>query len=333
LNVIRRSGLATGTDRSLGAKPPRPSSLRRARKRDTFFADGGRCGGRVAGRLPVFDDHFHLDPRGRGVEAVKEFARAGGTGLMLVHKPYHEAEGHLNRTLADHQRQMEATLRLADQARAAAPEVAVLVAVAPHPAEFTGLVAAGVPLDEAAAVQRAALEHAQRLVREGKAVAMSEVGRPHWRPVADDLMGVANQLMEYSFQLARDAGCAVQIHAETADAASFADLARHLKRAGLPAERAVKHYSTPLVDTAVNGGLWPSVLIGKGSAEAAIAGGTRFLMETDYMDDPRYPGAVLGPKTVPRRTRELLDKGLMTEEQAWIVHHDNPRRVYGVELG
>jgi TatD-related deoxyribonuclease len=138
--------------------------------------------------------------------------------------------------------------------------------------------------------------------------------------------------MVYSFELARDAGCPVQIHAETATPESFADLARLLKQANLPAERAVKHYSTPIVDTVINHGLWPSVLIGKGSAETAIAGGTRFLMETDYMDDPRYPGAVLGPKTVPRRTRELIEKGLMTEEQAWVVHAENPKRVYGIDV-
>src|SRR5206468_3217503 len=154
---------------------------------------------------------------------------------------------------------------------------------------------------------RAALERAQRLVRDGKAVAMSEVGRPHWRPVPDDIMAVANELMDHSFALARDAGCAVQIHAETATPDSFADLAAHARAAGLPLDRVVKHYSTPIVDIALNHGLWPSVLIGKGSAEEAIAAGTRFLMETDYMDDPRYPGAVLGPKTVPRRTKELLD--------------------------
>ncbi|HWH08248.1 MAG TPA: TatD family hydrolase, partial [Candidatus Thermoplasmatota archaeon] len=141
-----------------------------------------------------------------------------------------------------------------------------------------------------------------------------------------------NELMRYAFEPARDAGCAVQIHAETATPESFADLASHARAAGLPLERVVKHYSTPIVDVAVNHGLWPSVLIGKGAAEEAAAGGTRFLMETDYMDDPRYPGAVLGPKTVPRRTLEMLQKGLLTEDQAWAVHAENPRRVYGVDV-
>lgn len=281
----------------------------------------------TAPRFPVWDNHFHLDPAGRGLDAVKEFQRAGGTHLMLVHKPYGPAP---SRSLADHAAAMETTLRLADLARQAG--VGVFVAVSPHPAEFTELLKLGVPLDEAAAIQRAALDHAARLVREGKAVAMGEVGRPHWRPVPDDVMAVANDLMRHSFELARDAGCAVQIHAETATPESFADLASHARAVGLPLERVVKHYSTPIVDVKVNHGLWPSVLIGKGSAEDAIGQGTRFLMETDYMDDPRYPGAVLGPKTVPRRTNELIQKGLMAEEQAWAVHGENPRKVYGVDV-
>lgn len=278
---------------------------------------------------PVWDNHFHLDPAGPWEQAVKDFLRSGGTHVMLVHKPYHE-DAAVNRTVQDHERQFGITLAMAEKARALGLEVNV--AISPHPAEFTNLLNAGVPMDEAEAVHRGALEAAAHLVREGKAVAMAEVGRPHWRPVADDVMARANALMEHSFTLARDAGCPVQIHAETATPESFADLAAHLKAAGLPAERAVKHYSSPIVDERVNHGLWPSVLIGKGSAEEAIAAGTRFLMETDYMCDVRYPGAVLGPKTVPRRTAELIQKGLMTEEQAWIVHAQNPKRVYGVDV-
>lgn len=246
---------------------------------------------------------------------------------MLVHKPYG-----ISRTIGDHDAAFATTLRLAELARAAVPDVRVFVAIAPHPAEFTELLKHGVPMKEAAEIQRLALDHAQRLVRDGKAVAMSEVGRPHWRPVPDDVMDVANELMDHAFQLARDAGCAVQIHAETATTESFADLARHVKLAGLSVDRVVKHYSTPIVDTTLNHGIWPSVLIGKGAAEEAIKGGTRFLMETDYMDDPSYPGAVLGPKTVPRRTREMLAAGLITEEQAWRIHHENPTRVYDIEL-
>ena len=53
-----------------------------------------------------------------------------------------------------------------------------------------------------------------------------------------------------------------------------------------------------------------------------------FMLETDYMDDPRRPGAVLGPKTVPKRTRQLLAAGL-DEEILYHCHKDLPDRIYG----
>jgi len=280
---------------------------------------------------PVWDNHFHLDPNGRGLDAVDEFVRAGGTGFMLVHKPYYEGEARVNRSVADHERQMGITLGLADKVRAAYPDLTVGVALAPHPAEFTKLLDIGMTIDDAAAIYEGALEVAAGFVRDGRAQAMAEVGRPHWQPVDPVVWAKANELMVHAFTLAKEAGCAVQIHAETATPESFADLRRHVDMAGLSPDKVVKHYSTPIVDTALNHGLWPSVLIGKNSAETAIAGNTRFLMETDYMDDPRYPGAVLGPKTVPKRTRQLLDKGLMSAEQAHIVHGDNVRALYGLE--
>src|SRR5699024_7670442 len=37
---------------------------------------------------PVLDNHLHLDPEhGRGMEAVQDFDRSGGTHLLVVNKP------------------------------------------------------------------------------------------------------------------------------------------------------------------------------------------------------------------------------------------------------
>ena len=40
--------------------------------------------------LPAYDNHLHLSPSGRNIEALKEFKAAGGTGLTLVTLPYQE---------------------------------------------------------------------------------------------------------------------------------------------------------------------------------------------------------------------------------------------------
>ena len=60
-------------------------------------------------------------------------------------------------------------------------------------------------------------------------------------------------------------------------------------------------------------------------------------METDFLDDPKRPGAVLGPKTVPKRTTELCSKLLSdgwansaVESLLENVHVNWPRSLYGI---
>jgi len=58
-------------------------------------------------------------------------------------------------------------------------------------------------------------------------------------------------------------------------------------------------------------------------------------METDFLDDPNRPGAVLGPKTVPKRTQQLcsrlLEVGWDEEEVNSLilnVHENWPNEIY-----
>ena len=75
-----------------------------------------------------------------------------------------------------------------------------------------------------------------------------------------------------------------------------------------------------------------NLLIGKGALERLIetqsSSSHGFFLETDYMDDPRRPGAVLGPKTVPKRTKQLLEAGV-EEDVLWTTHHELAMKVYG----
>ena len=104
------------------------------------------------------------------------------------------------------------------------------------------------------------------------------------------------------------------------------------KKAGLPADKIVKHFAPPLITYEENYGLMPSVLASKKNILEAIRKGDRFLMETDYIDDPARPGAVLGLKTVPKLTKKLLDEKIMTEQQAYEIHVKIPEKTYGITL-
>ncbi|MFB6197522.1 MAG: deoxyribonuclease, partial [Halobacteriaceae archaeon] len=117
-------------------------------------------------------------------------------------------------------------------------------------------------------------------------------------------------------------GCAVQLHTESTD--DLRQVATWAENAGLSPTRVVKHYAGGEL-----AGVTPSVMSEKDRLQTAAENGDPFLMETDFVDDPDRPGAVLGPKTVPRRVRWLLEND--HEEAVFNAHVETPRLVYGIE--
>jgi TatD-related deoxyribonuclease len=61
-------------------------------------------------------------------------------------------------------------------------------------------------------------------------------------------------------------------------------------------------------------------------------------METDFLDDPKRPGAVLGPKTIPKRTNQLCSALIETEESDHVeelllsIHSKWPSELYGIDF-
>jgi TatD-related deoxyribonuclease len=145
-------------------------------------------------------------------------------------------------------------------------------------------------------------------------------------------MDASNEVLRYGLKLGKEIGCAVVLHTESGTPDVCKDLAKIANEVGFPLDRLVKHYSPAIILKEDNHGLFPSVLASRKNIEASISQGTRFMMETDYLDDPRRPGAVLGIKTVPKRTFTLLEAERITKEDAFKIHKDNPEKVYGINI-
>jgi TatD-related deoxyribonuclease len=276
--------------------------------------------------LPILDNHLHLDPSGAGVAAIKDFQRAGGTHVVLSHKPYDQAR---IKKAEDYKKAFGITLDLAEKVRMET-DVKVFVTLGPYPVELLHL-AERISLLESKQILMAGMDIAGEHVKAGDAIALGEIGRPHF-DVSVELMEASNEILLYGLELARDLGCAAVLHTESATPDICSDLAALANRAGMPREHVVKHYSPPIIKEQDNAGLFPSVLASEKNITAAIAQGTRFMMETDYLDDPHRPGAVLGPKTVPKRTLKLLSDKKLTEDDVFTIHQKNPQKVYGVEF-
>jgi len=272
----------------------------------------------ISPRFPITDDHIHIDPvNGRGVEAAKDFLRAGGTHIFLVSKPSWSLDVH-PACGSDYARVFDETLRVADLVTETGLIVYPVLGV--HPAEISRL-AERMSLAEAVTVMQGGLDCAARYVKEGRAVALKS-GRPHYE-VDENVAAASNAVLAHALALAGECRCALQIHAETGPCADIVDMAR---TAGVPVDRVVKHYGSPETP------LHPS-LIAKHEAIPALAREHRaFTMESDFMDENSRPGAVIGPKSVPRFTKKLLESGQITTEDCFRIHAETVERVYGVTV-
>jgi TatD-related deoxyribonuclease len=269
---------------------------------------------------PVLDDHMHLDPLvGRGVEAAAEFADHGGTHLLVVNKPSWHLLEDLPAGPDDFREVFDLTVNVVEEASDVLPGRAWPV-LGVHPALVSQLVDDGHDPESARDLMQAGLDVAAEYVADGPALALKS-GRPHYE-VSDAVWDASNAVMRHGFDLAAETGCAIQLHTEGGE--DFTQVAEWAEDRGLPAKRVVKHFSGGRLD-----GPTRSVIANKDDLREAIEAGGLFMMETDYIDDPDRPGAVLGPKTVPRRTRWLREEG--HEDALYRAHVETPADVYGID--
>ena len=277
--------------------------------------------------LIITDNHIHVDPiNGKGpLEVAKIFQRAGGKVMIIPNKPTWTVGKSCNFEDA-----MELVIKYVNKINKET-DIQAHAVVGAHPAELSRRVENGMELEMAKKMMEGTLKSAQQLVIEGKAIAIGEIGRPHYE-VSSEEMEIHNELILFSMQLAADAGCAVQLHTESAEEKQFFEFAQMADKAGLERSKVIKHFSGPLVSENENHGLTPSLIATRKVIAEGIKKGNNFLMETDFLDMDSRPGAVLGPKTVPRRTKEFLRNGTFTDEDAYKIHVKNIENVYGIEI-
>jgi len=268
---------------------------------------------------PVLDNHMHLDPiEGRNTDAVEDFVAVGGTHLLVLNKP----SWHLREAATD-EATFEEVFELTVDAAADASEVLpgrAWPVLGVHPGLISQLIEEGYTPGEARDIMQAGLDVAAGYVADGPALAIKS-GRPHY-DVSDAVWEASNAVMRHAFDLAGEVGCVVQLHTEGSE--DLTEITEWAQAEGLPPEQVVKHYSGGRLAGPVK-----SVIAEKDELEVAVEADEPFLMETDFIDDPERPGAVLGPKTVPRRVRWMLESGW--DDSVRRAHVETPARVYGID--
>lgn len=276
--------------------------------------------------LPVVDHHCHLSPNGEGIRAAARFADAGGTHLFLATQNY--TSGPVL-SLAGYTEQFDLTESLARRVREETSVVAYPV-IAPYPIDLLRA-QQSMGLDSAVRLQMDALELAGRRVRDHRAVALGEVGRPHF-PIEDPKVAEASErLFDFALAVAHDADCPAVVHCEDLGAEGYRDLVARARRAGLPAERVVKHYARSRFfvpeDIPVR-----SYLARREVAREVLGDPGPWFWETDFLDDPARPGAVLDLTTVPKRAKWVASEFPELVDRLRVPFDESVRKVYGLSL-
>lgn len=246
--------------------------------------------------MRIFDNHVHLTPD--SIEYfLGTFPKAGGTAINLVNL----TESCL--TLEDFESKYKETISIAEKLRARSLEV--VVSIGPYPVNYIAMKDA-IGKERTVEVYKRAIDLAIKLVEDGSANAIGEVGRPHFDTPTEN-MDESNKIMEYIFQRTSDSDIPVILHTESLDATGMCDLMHMAERNG-KRSHVVKHFSPPIFNDNCN--IVPSVPAGRKNARAAPWGKKGFFLETDFAGDESNPNFVLPADSVPKRVAMLIQEGV-----------------------
>lgn len=252
---------------------------------------------------PILDQHMHLDRKNRFFEAVNEFIISGGTAINLVHKPDFS---NLPKTPSDYRKAYQNTLEMATEVRNKFG-ITVSVILGPHPVAWEHQIHT-MGLEKSSSLHLQAVKIALEYISSGHAMCLGEVGRPHY-PVSDEIWDASNDLLLKIMKLAAEAKTSIQLHVEDNGEKTYSDLAILCDKAKLSRHLAIRHYAPANISEEFTHGLSVTVSVGKDSiskiVETLPMSNSYWGMETDFLDDEKRPGAVLGPKTIPKRTQQL----------------------------
>ena len=285
---------------------------------------------------PIVDQHMHLDRTNLFLDAVADFSSSGGTGIMLVHKPSFSHT--LPVDLEGYREVYSDTVSMADEVRREFG-LEVGVVLGPHPVAWEKQIPE-LGIEASSELHLEAVSLALEYIDSGHAHCLGEVGRPHY-PVREEIWERANDLLLEILSMASSSRTSVQLHVEENGHTTYNELSQLCISSGISSERAIRHFAPPNVSADFTHGLSATVNVGKGSVETIVETAREakspWGMETDFLDDNRRPGAVLGPKTVPKRTQELCSRLLYegwseneVESLLTKVHSEWPESLYGL---
>lgn len=254
----------------------------------------------------IMDQHIHLDRKNRYLDAINEFVKVGGTAINLVHKPDFN---NLPRKIEDYKIAYLNTIEMSNEVRNTF-DIDVVVTLGPHPVSWERQIKS-MGYEKSTDLHLGAVDLALEYISDGDAVCLGEVGRPHY-PVSDETWNKSNELLLQIMEKSAKEGVSMQLHVESNGKKTYSEISELCKKSKMAKKKVIRHFAPPNIDSDFTNGISSTISVGKGSIEKIIEtlkkSDSIWGMETDFLDDMNRPGAVLGPKTVPKRTQQLCKK-------------------------
>ncbi len=276
------------------------------------------------------DAHLHSNPlRGIGVKSiVKNFKAVGGWFLAIVSLP--PSHYGLGSSYDDYVRSIEILIR---ECRTAKEEVKTKCLAGIHPADLEKLVnSQSLKYDEVINLALKILNYISKLIKSGVLDGIGEVGRPHYKTTPEGY--VVNELiLHHALRLAKDLHSIVHLHLEQGGILTVLSMTDLLESISLSKDLVLLHHMD--IKTAMNAeevGLRYTLC---GKLQLLREGFKKlkptYMIESDFIDDPRRPGVAAYPWEIVENQLLLLKEGLVSEDYLFRLNVDNIVKFYGVE--
>lgn len=279
--------------------------------------------------LLVSDAHAHVSPLGLGAETVaKRFKSVGGWFMALVSLPPNHYGFSMG--LEGIIKSFESHVTECTRARGEGIKVACLAGI--HPAYVDELVrvAGSHRTNKVLEIVEKALEYLRKLRLDGRIDGLGEFGRPHYKTLPESV--VVNEIaLRKALEICKDTDSLIHLHTEQGGLATVASVDYLARLIGVLKNKVVFHHvSTSLAGTVEEFGYVMTVLghedLLTNVLESKI---TNALVESDFIDDPRRPGAVMYPWDISREVGKLMSRGEYSETLTKYLI-DNVVSLYGV---
>ncbi|MEM4537491.1 MAG: TatD family hydrolase [Thermosphaera sp.] len=276
------------------------------------------------------DAHLHSNPvYGLGAEKIaKKFRKEGGWFITLVALPPHYY-GFSDASQESYRKVLDLVVREAEAARHEGLVVRVLAGF--HPSEIDEYLRRGLSKKEVYELSVEVLKIIEDYLKKGLINGIGEVGRQHYGTSPDRIV-LSELIMTEALELSCDYGCVVHLHLEQGGWVTVFSVKKILERLSCKNNKVVLHhvnYETGVWSSKL--GLPASIPV-KTGLEKILAtpqlSFENFLVESDFIDDPKRPGVSAYPWDIPRFFNEKLERNEISEELAFRINVDNVSKVY-----